>query len=283
MRTKILVISLAAIVGVALAAVTAATQQPEQPPVEISEVADDLYIVTGPGGNVGVRVTSEGVVVIDDKFEADYDDIVASIASVTDQPIRYVFNTHHHGDHTGSNVQFAALAPIMAHENVRTNILRNNQPGPPSIVYTDQTALYLGDATVEARYMGRGHTDGDSVIYFPDLRVVHMGDLSFGGGAPYIDFGNGGSALELMSTYDRVLELDFDTAIPGHGNLMTKADVAVFRDAFQELLDTGRQLISEGVSEDDLAARLAEQFPNLSYETGFPAQSIPGIYAELSE
>ncbi len=283
MRSKILVISLAAIVAVALAAVTAATQQPEQPPVEISEVADGLYIVTGPGGNVGVRVTSEGVVVIDDKFEDNYNDIVASISSVTNQPIRYVFNTHHHGDHTGSNVQFAALAPILAHENVRTNILRNDQPGAPSIVYTDQTAVYLGDATVEAIYMGRGHTDGDSVIYFPDLGVVHMGDLSFGGAAPYIDFGNGGSALELMNTYDNILELDFDTAIPGHGNVMTKADVAAFREAFQELLDTGRQLISGGVSEDDLAARLAEEIPELSYETGFPARSIPGIYAELSE
>ncbi len=283
MGTKILVISLTAVVGVALAAVTAATQGPEQPPVEISEVADGLYVVTGPGGNVGVRVTSEGVVVIDDKFEDNYNDIIAGIESVTDQPIRYVLNTHHHGDHTGSNEQFAALAPILAHENVRTNILRNDQPGAPSIVYTDQTALYLGDARVEARYMGRGHTDGDSVIYFPDLRVVHMGDLSFGGAAPYIDFGNGGSAIELISAYDSVLALDFDTAIPGHGNLMTKADVAAFRDAFQELLDTGRQLISDGVSEEDLAARLAQEIPELSYETGFPARSIPGIYAELSE
>ena len=283
MGTKILVISLTAVVGVALAAVTAVTQGPEQPPVEISEVADGLYVVTGPGGNVGVRVTSEGVVVIDDKFEDNYNDIIAGIESVTDQPIRYVLNTHHHGDHTGSNEQFAALAPILAHENVRTNILRNGQPGAPSIVYTDQTALYLGDARVEARYMGRGHTDGDSVIYFPDLRVVHMGDLSFGGAAPYIDFGNGGSAIELISAYDSVLALDFDTAIPGHGNLMTKADVAAFRDAFQELLDTGRQLISDGVSEEDLAARLAQEIPELSYETGFPARSIPGIYAELSE
>ena len=283
MGTKILVISLTAVVGVALAAVTAATQGPEQPPVEISEVADGLYVVTGPGGNVGVRVTSEGVVVIDDKFEDNYNDIIAGIESVTDQPIRYVLNTHHHGDHTGSNEQFAALAPILAHENVRTNILRNDQPGAPSIVYTDQTALYLGDARVEARNRGRGHTDGDSVIYFPDLRVVHMGDLSFGGAAPYIDFGNGGSAIELISAYDSVLALDFDTAIPGHGNLMTKADVAAFRDAFQELLDTGRQLISDGVSEEDLAARLAQEIPELSYETGFPARSIPGIYAELSE
>ena len=133
MRTKILVILLAAIVGVALAAVTAATQQPNQPPVEISEVADGLHIVTGPGGNVGVRVTSEGVVVIDDKFEDNYDDIVASIASVTDQPIRYVSIRTIMGIHTGSNVQFAALAPILAHENVRTNILRNDQPGAPSM------------------------------------------------------------------------------------------------------------------------------------------------------
>ena len=282
MRNKILVISLSAIVGVGLAAVTALTQQ-EQPPIEISEVADGLYVVTGPGGNVGVRVTSEGVIVIDDKFEDNYDDIISAIESVTDQPIRYVFNTHHHGDHTGGNEQFAALAPILAHENVRVNILRNDQPGAPDIVYSDQTALYLGDAEIEARYMGRGHTNGDSIVYFPDLGVVHMGDLYFGGAAPYIDYGNGGSAIELISTYDSVLELDFDTVIPGHGNISTKADLAEFRDTFQGLQDAARELISQGVSADDFPDRLTEAYPALTFQGGFAAQSVPGIYAELSE
>ena len=281
MLNKLPVICLTAAVGAALAAATAHTEQ--EPPVDITEVAAGLYVITGPGGNVGVRVTSEGVVVVDDKFEDNYDDIISEIQSVTDAPVRYVFNTHHHGDHTGSNVQFSALAPILAHENVRANILRNQQTGPPPIVYADRAAVFLGGTSVEALYLGRGHTDGDSVIYFPDLRVIHMGDLSFGGAAPYIDYGNGGSAVELIRTYDRVLGLDFDLAISGHGNVMTKPEIADFRDAFQALTDAGRRLIAEGVSEDAFAARLAQEVPGLSYETGFAARSIPGIYAELAD
>jgi cyclase len=272
MRSKILVIALAAAVGMALAAAKARTQ--EQPPVDISEVADGLYVVTGPGGNVGVRVTSEGVVVVDDKFADNYSDIISSIESVTDEPIRYVFNTHHHGDHTGGNTQFAALAPILAHENVRTNILRNDQEGPPSIVYADQASVYLGGAAIEAHHAGRGHTDGDSVILFPDLGVIHMGDLYFGGAAPFIDYNNGGSAVEWIDTFDNVLQMDFETVIPGHGNVMTRADLETFRNTFEDFQNTARQLISQGVSEDDFATRMAEEFP---------AQSVPGIYRELSE
>ena len=122
MRNKIPIIALAALVAAGAAGMTARTQQQAQP-LAISEVANGLYVITGSGGNVGVRVTDEGVIVVDDKYEENYEEILSNIRSVTNQPVKYVLNTHHHGDHTGSNAQFANIAQVIAHENVRVNIL----------------------------------------------------------------------------------------------------------------------------------------------------------------
>ncbi len=174
MNNKILVVALAAFVGVGAAALTAFTQG-QAAPLAINEVVDGLYMITGSGGNVGVRVTGDGVIVIDDKFEQNYDEIMANIQSVTDEPVKYVLNTHHHGDHSGGNTRFADIAQVIAHKNARTNMLRNDQAGPPSVIFAYETAVFLGDVEVQAHHMGRGHTNGDSVIYFPDLRVVHGG------------------------------------------------------------------------------------------------------------
>ena len=190
MRNKFLIVALAAFAGVSAAALSAFTQGQAQPPLAITEVVEGLYMITGPGGNIGVRVTGDGVIVIDDKFERNYDEIMTNIRSVTDEPVKYVLNTHHHGDHTGSNAQFAQNAPVIAHKNVRANILRNGQTGPPSIIFSNDTAVFVGDVEVQAHHMGRGHTNGDSVIYFPDLRVIHGGDL-LNTGNIFIDFNNG--------------------------------------------------------------------------------------------
>ena len=279
MKNKILVIALAAIVGTVAATATVWTVQQG---LGITEVKDGLYMITGNGGNIGVRVTSEGVVVIDDKFEQNYDEIISKIASVTNQPVKYVLNTHHHGDHTGSNGQFAAIAQVIAHTNVRANMIRGNQTGPPSIVYMDQTAVFLGDTEVRAHYVGRGHTDGDSVIYFPDLRTVHTGDLIVGG-TLFIDYGNGGTSIEWLGTIDNILELDFDTVIPGHGGLMTKDDVREFRSKIETLQQRGRELISQGVSKDEFGSRLNADDIGWQIEGSlFGRASLSGFYDELS-
>ena len=280
MRNKILVIALAAIVGTAVAA---AGVWSELQSLDITEVKDGLYMITGNGGNIGVRVTSEGVVVIDDKFEQNYEEILSKIASVTNQPVKYVLNTHHHGDHAGSNLQFAAIAQVIAHANVRTNMIRGNQAGPPSIVYTDQTAVFLGDTEVRAHYVGRGHTDGDSVIYFPDLRTIHTGDLIVGG-TLYIDYPNGGTSIEWLDTIDNILELDFDTVIPGHGGLMTKDDVREFRGKIETLQQRGRELISQGVSKEQFGSQLNADDIGWQIEGSlFGRASLSGFYDELRE
>ena len=133
MRAKAGIIAIAAAVGIGAAALTALTQQEAQP-LTAEPVADGLYIIVGAGGNVAVRVAGGGVIVVDDKFEQNYDEIMERIGEVTDLPVRYVINTHHHGDHSGGNARFlAADAQVIGHENVRANIIRGNQAGPPPV------------------------------------------------------------------------------------------------------------------------------------------------------
>lgn len=267
--------------GAAIATMVVAGQEPET--LSITEVKDGLYYVNGVGGNVGVRVTSEGVILVDDKFPRNVDGIREQVRSVTDQPIRYVVNTHHHGDHAGGNPGFIDEAEIVAHENVRANMIRGGQEAPPRIVYADRTGIHLGDAEVQAHYFGRGHTNGDSVVYFPDLRTIHGGDLLHGT-APFIDYANGGSSKEWLGVIDGMLSLDFDTAIPGHGGVMTRADVQAFRDQFVAVRERMHTLIEGGLRKEDAEARIVT--PELSWtqaENGlFMRRSIPGFYDEIA-
>ena len=128
--------------------------------LSIEQVKDGLYAIIGSGGNVGVRVTDEGVILIDDKFPRNFAEIQELVGTVSDQPVRYVINTHHHGDHSGGNVEYINIAEVIAHQNARDNMVRGDQDAPPRLVFTDQTAIYLGGVEVRAFYMGRGHTNG---------------------------------------------------------------------------------------------------------------------------
>ena len=282
MRSKILVIALAAIIATTAAGLTALTQQQAQPPVEITEVKDGLYVITGPGGNVGVRVTGDGVVVVDDKFERNYDDIIAGIQGVTDQPVRYVVNTHHHGDHTGGNVRFAMIAQVIAHDNVRANILKNEQAGPPSIVYTDQAALYLGDAEVQIMHLGRGHTNGDSVVYYPDLRVVQTGDLLVTEGGPFVDYANGGDATEYLETLEAITEIAADIFISGHGGVVGLDGVRDFIRKFETVQQRAREAIRNGATKENFTEQVHVDDLDWAWE-GRLLRSAEGMFDELSE
>ena len=155
------------------------------------------------GGNVAVRVTNDGVILVDNKFPYSFEAISAEVKKVTALPIKYVLDTHHHDDHSGSNADFMAVGEVIAHKNARGNIVRNGQPGAPRVVFSQETSVFLGGVEVRAYHFGRGHTSGDAVIYFPDLKAVHTGDLFVWGKrsngttlSPFMDFGNGGSGLE---------------------------------------------------------------------------------------
>jgi len=226
-------------------------------PATIQQLKPDLYFVAGTGGNVAAYVTSEGVILIDDMYERNYAEIVQQVRTVTPLPIRYVLNTHHHGDHAGGNVGAVAdKITVIAHDNVLNNMIRLKQRGMPSITYAQDTKVHLGGKEVRAAYYGRGHTNGDSVIYFPAERVVHTGDLFLKRVAPeftpFFDYANGGSMVEQVTVMDRILALDFDTAIPGHGPVSTRADVEKWRADLIALRDRLRGMLKQGASKADL-------------------------------
>ena len=269
---------------------TAARAQDDDP-LAIHEVTDGLYVIPGfdggvSGGNVAVRVTDEGVVIVDDKFPHSFQMITDEVAKVTPQPIRYVLNTHHHGDHAGSNADFMRAAEVIAHTNARANMVRNEQDGAPRIVFSDETAVNLGGVEVQARHVGRGHTNGDAVVYFPDLRAIHTGDLFIWGErgdgsilTPFFDYGNGGSAVDWPATLDAVLELDFDTVIPGHGPILTKDEVHQFKRNFETMLTRARGLIGDGATRVSLFDRL--QTDDLGWPFG--RGRIESLYDELTQ
>lgn len=280
-------------------------------PVKVETVKEGLYVIRGPfvpcstrgcrpngsddglihePGDVAVRVTPEGVILVDDKYPENLSDVMAALRGTTAMPVRYLLNTHHHGDHVSGNANLAALGiDIIGHRNIRDNFLRLKQPGPPNIVFEDKAAVFLGGVEVRMLHLGRGHTSGDTVIYFPDLRAVHMGDLVIDG-MPVIDYSGGGSAIEFIKTIDNLLALDFDIAIPGHGKLMTKAEVQAYRARFETMNQRMRELIRKGVPKDQVRTleqirtqlRLADLGWDNSVSTTASINSFGEYYDELA-
>lgn len=274
------VVAAAALRGIAQERLTPA-------PMRIDKVKDNLYVVRGPfnpcapggcnansvddgllhePGDVAVRVTPEGLILVDDKFAPNVPDVLERVKSVSALPIKYLLNTHHHMDHIGGNgvmleaggrSDAARLPPpeIIAHRNIRENIIRNKQPGPPRIVFTDQASVHLGGVEVQLLYLGRGHTNGDTVVYFPDLKTVHSGDLVIDG-MPVIDYANGGSAVEFVKTLNNLLKIDFDTVIPGHGRIMTRDEVRAYVPKLETMNRRMADLVRRRVPKNLLAGEL---------------------------
>jgi len=266
-----------------------AQPQPGRPPLGIEKVADDLYVIIGSGGNVAVLVTNEGVVLVDAKFEQDYDGIVAKVKSVTDKPVKYVINTHHHSDHSGGNTRFIEVAEIISHKNARANTEGQKQSNaapnmkPARITFTDETSVFLGGKEVRARYFGRGHTNGDVVVYFPAQRVLHTGDL-IAGVTPLIDYSGGGSIVEWSKTVDGAMAaFEFDKVIPGHGTVSSRAGLQTYRDNVVKMRTEMANLIRQGKSQEEVRAFLATLYPS-SYTNPNSLNnqwSLPGFMTEL--
>jgi cyclase len=300
MRASPLHLAMAGMAGLGILAVNALTQQQTQPsePIRIEKVKDGLFFIRGPAtmgtdgllhepGDVAVRITPEGLILVDDKFQQHVPEILEKIRSVTPLPIKYLLNTHHHADHAGGDaILNNGMFPVIAHRNVRENMIRNKQAGPPNIVFNDQTAVFLGGVEVQARYLGRGHTNGDSVIYFPDLRVVHTGDLVIDG-MPFIDYDNGGSAIEWVKTIDKILEIDFDVAIPGHGRLLTKNDVRENKMAFEKMNARMAQLVKTKVPKAQATEQLKAYLKDIGWDKTvstetFLTRSLNAYYDEMA-
>jgi len=220
-----------------IAALSLMWSQQAHAPLTLEKITPNLYVIIGNGGNVAVMPTSEGVLLIDDKFAQDGPEIVAKVKTVSEKPIRYVINTHQHGDHTGGNeALLAANAEIIIQKNARANMVTTKTPGLPRITFSDESQLFLGGKEVRAKYLGRGHTNGDAVVYFPSERAIHTGDLFVSSGAPFIDSANGGSIKDLDKTVQKILDsFDFDTVIPGHGAVVKRADLVKWVSTVAEL------------------------------------------------
>ena len=255
-------------------------QQPRQP-LTIIMVTSNLWVIMGPGGNVAVMPTSEGVIVVDDKYAQDAPDIMAKIKTVTDKPVRYVLNTHQHGDHTGGNeAMMAANAQILITRQARANMVEGKMPGLPQITFTDETQVFLGGKEVAAKYVGRGHTNGDAVVYFPSERVLHTGDLFVSQGAPFCDTTAGGSIKEWDATVQKALQLDFDTVIPGHGPVVKKADLQKWVITLAAIRTKVKAACTGGVA--DAASRI--DLKDLGIPTLGPLErGLPGMCRELAQ
>jgi cyclase len=284
--SRTLIIRLSAAALLLLVSWTAYTQNQKQPPeLALNKVKDDLFVIEGDGGNVAAYITDEGVILVDDKYEQDHDQIVAKVKGISSQPIKYILSTHHHGDHSGGNTRFTSEAEIISTANARANIVQHKQSNAPAnmvparVVFTEETAVFLGGKEVRARYFGRGHTNGDAVIYFPALRTIHTGDL-MAGKTPIIDYPGGGSLAEWTKTLDEAMKLDFDTVIPGHGPVTNRAGLLAYRNDVEKLRNRATGLIREGKSQEEVGRVMQAEFgwaPN-----GLQMQwSLPGMMTEL--
>lgn len=222
-------------------------------------VKPGLYMITGAGANSEVRVTDEGLIVVDGKLpsEQNYNALMDQIKMISPQPIKYLIVTHHHADHTGNNKLFlAAGVEIVANENLNKNLTKYEQtpkPADATITYDKERTIRLGGVEVQAYHFGRAHTSGDTVVYYPDLKVVVVSDIvTTGTTGPLADYAGGGSFLEWPQTMDAILKLDFDTCIPGNGNPLTKADVQAYKTKVETFVSRAKEAIRQGVSKDQL-------------------------------
>jgi len=278
MVTRLRFIGLAC--AVAMVAASAAAQRGDLSKVEVKaqKVADGIYMLTGAGGNIGVSVGEDGIVIVDDQYAPLAPKILAALKGISDKPVRFILNTHYHGDHTGGNQDFAKTGSIIiAHENVRkllaegTTIERFKMVTPPAskealpVITFDQSAtVHLNGEDIRALHFPNGHTDGDSIIFFPKANVVHMGDDFVTYGFPVVDVEHGGSVSGMLAGDEKVLSMVPADAkfIPGHGALCTADDVRKFLSMIKET----RAIVADGLRKKMTPEQMKQQKVLAKYE-----------------
>jgi glyoxylase-like metal-dependent hydrolase (beta-lactamase superfamily II) len=252
---------------------------------KIQMLKPNLYQITGGGANTLVRVTNQGLIVVDTKNPSDenFKRLMEEIRSVSDQPIRYVINTQHHPDHVGNNQKFIeAGAQVLALDALKTWMEKDPRtaaiPGRPTQTFAKDYILKLGDAEVRLYGFGRGHTGDDTMVYFPDAKVVMVSD-HITDATPIVDFANGGSAVEWNRSLEGVLALDFEQAIPGRGNPKSRVEVQAFRNKFDTVVKRAADAIKAGATREQLASQVKTDDLGWQFQPNFYAS----LYDELSK
>jgi cyclase len=258
--------------------------------IKVIPVSKNIYMLEGSGGNIGLSVGEDGILMVDDQFAPLVEKIEAAIKSVNPGKLRFVLNTHHHGDHTGGNAAFGAKdATIVAQSNVRERLTKDAKLAKsafPVVTFDQSASVHFNGEEIKLIHYGPGHTDGDSVIYFTQANVVHMGDQFINGGFPFIDFSSGGNVEGYVKTVGTVLEKIPSDAklIPGHGKLGTVEDLKNFYAMLNETIGLVKKEIAEGKTLSEIkAAGLPDKYKD--YGGGFvnAGRWIEAIYRDASK
>ena len=239
--------------------------------INVQPAAGDVYMLKGPGGNIGVLATDKGLLLVDDKFAPLAKKIEAAMKGIEDKSLKYVINTHYHGDHTGGNKFFSHKAPIFAHENVRSRLsskAEHHVESLPVVTYKDGITIHLDNEEVQLTHLPFGHTDGDTFVYFKKANVLHTGDLFFEVGFPYVDLKAGGSVKGYLANVRYMLNNTPDDVIiiPGHGKLTNKKSLAEFAEMMAFSIDKITKSLAAGMSESEIvAAGIGEKYQHLSW------------------
>jgi cyclase len=268
-----------------------ALQGPPGAPPKLNKIRDDLYMIENTnadmndlrywGGNITVLVTSDGVLMADSKFARAHDDVVAKIKSLTNKPIKYIVLTHNHGDHAEGAQRFESEgAQIIISADDRANLLRApDAQWAPSLTYMGQARIFLGGKEIQLRQL-RGHTRGDTVVYYPADRVISLGDLlTTADTIPNIvNYGDGGNWTDWETSINAALALDWDTAIPGHGPAVTKHQVVQIRDKMVAIRERVRALNRQKKTQEEIQQAVVKEF---NWGAGPAGGVIAGMMIEL--
>lgn len=235
--------------------------------IKSTQVAGNIYMLEGSGGNIGVSVGADGILIVDDQFAPLADKIRAALKRLGEGKLRYILNTHYHGDHTGGNRVFGTEGTIVAHDNVRKRLSgelkaagNNAPPQPPEalpvITFDSSLSVFFNGEEIRAMHVPHGHTDGDTVIYFTKANVVHMGDQFFNGMFPFIDLASGGDVEGYARNVEAVLGKIPANArvIPGHGPLATVDDLKKFSQMLNETIGIVRERMKAGKTLEQIKA-----------------------------
>ena len=263
-------VTLAVIVSHALALTAFAQGRFDDVQIKTVKVSDNVYMLVGSGGNIGLSIGEDGAFMIDDQFAPLTEKILAAVRTLTDQPVRFLINTHWHGDHVGGNENLGkAGAIIVAHENVRERMSTEafmeafNRTVPaspeaalPVVTFTDAITFHWNGDEVHVLHVEPAHTDGDSIIHFRHANVLHTGDTFFNGMYPFIDVSSGGSIDGVIAAADTALKLcnDQTKIIPGHGELADADDLRAYREVLQAVRDRVRSLVDAGKTREEVIA-----------------------------